>query len=91
MTTKITADDCLAKVKSVIDEIGVDLPDSMIDRAHRVGKVIKINGKEVRQMIIRLTTWRHRTMVYKAWKNSSRHKIKLDLTKRRREILKKTN
>ena len=60
---KETANDCLVRVKSAIDEIGVDLCDSVIDRAHRVGKVIKINGKEVRQMIIRLITWDHRTMV----------------------------
>ena len=88
---KETADDCLAKVKSVIDEIGVDLPDSVIDQAHRVGKDIKVNGKEVSQIVIRLTTWRLRTMIYKAWKNSSRYKIKLDLTKRCRELLKKAN
>ena len=88
---KEMVDDCLAKVKTFLDEIGVDLPHSVIDRAHRVGKVIKINGKEVRQMIIRLTTWRHATVFYKARKNSNRYKIKLDLTNRRRELFRKAN
>ena len=34
-------------------------------------------------MIIRFTTWRHRTAVYKARKASSKYKIRLDLTKKR--------
>ena len=52
---------------------------------------MKVNGKEAGQMIICMTTWCHRTIVYKTWKNSSRYKIKLDLTKRRRELLNKAN
>ena len=45
----------------------------------------------VRSMIVRLTTFRHRTMIFRARKNSTKYKIKLDLTKRRLHLLKKVN
>lgn len=86
-----SSDDCLQKVREVFDEIGVDIPDNVIDRAHRIGKLAKIEGKWVKQMIVRFTTWRHRSMVYKARKKSSKYSIKLDLTRKRRDIIKKAN
>ena len=70
-------------------EIGVDIPDSVIDWGHRVKRAIKVNRKEVRQMIVHLTIWRHRTLIYKAQETSSRYKITLDLTKRCIERLNK--
>eukprot|EP00795_Rhopilema_esculentum_P000999 gene999-10775_t len=45
------ADDCLDKVKHVFAELGVKVPEEVIDRAHRVGKVTNHNGKSGRQMI----------------------------------------
>lgn len=50
-----------------------------------------VKGKKVQQMIVRMTTWWHRTIVYKARKNSIRYRIKLGLTKERLELLKKAN
>ena len=50
-----------------------------------------VNGKKVQQMIVRMTTWRHWTIIYKARKNCNRYRIKLDLTKERLELLKKAN
>ena len=88
---KETGDECLNKVKQVFDELNVDIPETVIDRAHRVGKIVTANGKKVQQMIVRMTTWRHRTIIYKARKNCNRYKIKLDLTKERLELLKRAN
>ena len=42
-------------------------------------------------MIVRFTTWRHRTSVYKARKNCEDFRIKLDLTKERVDLLKRAN
>ena len=65
--------------------------NSVIDRAYRVGKVVKVKGTEGRQMLVRPTTWRHRTHDLQSPKETGTYKIKLDLTKRRREILRKAN
>ena len=64
-----TREDSLEKVQKVFRELNVEIPENVIDRAHRIGKVVKITGNNVRQMIVRMTTWRHRTMVYEARKN----------------------
>ena len=76
-----SADECLNKGKDVFKESGVAIPDEVIDRAHRIGKVQKSRGKKSQQMIVNFTTWRHRTMVYRARKNAKKVKIHLDLTK----------
>eukprot|EP00795_Rhopilema_esculentum_P003884 gene3884-15186_t len=46
-------------------------------------------GKRVHQVLVRFTTWRHRTMVYRARKNCTQYKIKLDLTKKRIDTIRK--
>ena len=69
-----TGEECLQKVKNVFNELKFEIPDTVVDRAHRIGKVIKINGVHVRQMIVRFTIWRHRTIVYNARKNSGKCK-----------------
>ena len=57
------AEDCLSKVKEIISEIELDIPDVVIDRAHRVGKGTK---KDPAAIIVKFTTWRHRTMLYRS-------------------------
>ena len=77
---KETADMVLGKVKNVIEESGVDISDSTIDRAHRIGK----RKGSSQQIIVRFTTHRHRTLFYKARKNiKSGPKVHIDLTKNR--------
>ena len=88
---KESAEECLQKVKDFFAELGVEIPDDVVDRAHRIGKVTNYKGKQSRQMIVKLTTWRHRTMIFRARKNSQRYKARLDLTARRREILQEAN
>ena len=78
-------------MKNVLDSLGIDIPENVIDRAHRVGKAYK-NHKNVscHPMIVRFTTWRHHTMVYRARDKSknAKYKFRLDLTKFRYDILK---
>ena len=42
------------------------LEDSVIDRAHRIGPVYndRTTGKPMQSVIVRFTTFRHRTMFY---------------------------
>ena len=87
------SDDVLNFVKEkIIKEADVDIPENVIDRAHRIGKPIDVDGDHgvisVQSIIVRFTTLRHRTMLFKNRKKLSRVKIYLDLTKRRHAILK---
>ena len=57
---KETAEDCLTSVKKVIKELGADVPNTCIDRAHRIRKEYKDpKGESQHTMIVRFTTWRH--------------------------------
>ena len=38
---KETADDVLVKMKGVVSKLGVEMPDSAYDRAHRIGRIYK--------------------------------------------------
>ena len=59
---KETADTVLGKVINLIEESGVDISDSTIDRVHRIGK----RKGSSQQIIVCFTTHRHRTLFYKA-------------------------
>ena len=86
-TEKETGDDCLEKVKAAISSMGVNLSDFALDRAHRVGKRnTSEKYGEQHFMIARFTTWRERTLVYKARKESTLV-VGLDITKPRQELL----
>ena len=91
-----SGDECLEKVKNLIQDLGVEIPESCIDRAHRIGRAFKTkDGSSVHTVIVKFTTWRHRTLLFKARTNSicKEKKIKMyvDLTKRRVNILKEAN
>ena len=66
--TKESSDDVLDSVKSLFKEAKVDIPESVIDRAHRIGSryLDASSNNYCKSMIIRLTTCRHRTMFYRA-------------------------
>ena len=87
---KETSEDVLTKVKSLITEAKCEIPDAVIDRAHRIGKVYKDkNSKELcKSVIVRFTTFRHRTKFYYARNSLKNVKVKLDLTKERYGIYK---
>ena len=86
------ADDVLEKCKSMWEEADVVLPDSVIDRAHRIGSPYNDRETHIKQqsVILRLTTHRRRSMIYTARKKIfAKHavRVKLDLTKKRYKTL----
>ena len=86
-----TSEQCLDKVLKIFEKMDVQIPNSVIDRAHRIGRPKKPkepSGKVTQQIIIRFTIWRHKTMVYRARKKAPKHiKFRLDLTKKRLNLL----
>ena len=78
-------------VKSEIEESGLIIPEVVLDRAHRIGKtyIDCESNEEKSSVIVRFTTFRHRTMVYKQRKQIKNVKIRLDLTKVRFSLLMK--
>ena len=78
---KESAEDVRNPVKSVIEESACDIPDTALDRAHRIDKYDP-SGKNVRKpVIVWFTTFRYRKMFYRARKNLSENGVHLDLTK----------
>ena len=84
-----SAADCVSKVKDVFQEIDVAVPDEVIDRAHRIGKKVenKQTGVTDQAMIVKFTSWRHRTAVYRGRKKLQDKRIQLDLTSKRAGLL----
>ena len=76
-----SSDKVLEEIKSLFSEASINIPDACVDCAHRVSEIDDT-------VIVRFTTFRHRTMFYtkrKELKNGV--KIHLDLTKARLELL----
>ena len=72
------------------EDEGLTMPGTVIDRAHRIGRLYIDREKNVecQSVIMRLTTFRHRTQLYKVRKLMENISVKLDLTKHRYQILK---
>ena len=78
-----TSSDVLEKVKEICAESHLEIPDSNLERAHRIGKPYfdKIKKVKCKSIIIRFNTFRHRTLLYKAKKDIKQkkgYKIRLD-------------
>ena len=89
-----SSDDVLQFTKSLFKEAKVEVPDNVLSRAHRIGPSYtdRITSKKYKSIIARYTTFRHRTLFYKARKHlKSGFKVKLHLTKSRFNLLKKAN
>ena len=90
--TKESSDDVLGSVKSLFKEAKVDIPESVIDCAHRIGSryLDASSNNYCKSIIIHLTTFRHRTMFYRTKNKLKRGvRIKLDLIKSRYDLLKR--
>ena len=85
-----TLDEVLHKVKCLIKENSCDIPDVVIDKAHRIGKCYYNNKKtnaRCKSITVRFTTFRQRTMFYCSRANLKNNvKLMLDLTKNRYKI-----
>ena len=90
--TNESSDDVLDSVKSLFKEAKVDIPESVIDRAHRIGSryLDASSNNCYKSIIVCFTTFRHRTMFYRAKNKLKRGvRIKLDLTKSKYGLLKR--
>ena len=79
-----TSDEVLDKVVSLMEEAECDIPEVAIDRGHRIGKgyVEKNSKKSCKSIIVRFSTFRHRTKFYRnRSKLKNDVKVKLNLTK----------
>ena len=89
---KETGDICLQKVQTALLANGIDVPDVAFDRAHRIGKrYTSEKYGEQQPMIVRFTSWRERTNVYKQRKSGDVPLVMaVDLTKHRSDLLSET-
>lgn len=91
--TDETSEDVLKKITGMCKEAKLDIPDVVIDRAHRIGNEYENNfNVKCKSIIVRFTTFRHRTRFYRAKKKFKKGiKVKLDLTKKRHKLLVEAN
>ncbi len=85
---------CFEKVKKMVkDDLKVTVPAQIFDRAHRIGEVREdpATKKKYQPIIVRFTTWWHRTQVYRARKSTKKFQVRLDLTRKRAKLLAKAN
>ena len=68
---KETSSDVLEKVKEICAESNLEIPDSNLERAHRIGKsyLDKIKKVNCKSIIVRFNTFRHRSLLYRAKKD----------------------
>ena len=87
-----TEADVFVKIKKLIDDSGCKIPNLMIDRAHRIGpRRTDDDGIGQQSVIARFVSFRHRTLLYNCRKKLKEKKgisIRLDLTKRKHDLLK---
>ena len=77
--------------------MGLNIPEEAIDRVHRIGRKYEVDEVDKdgvvtgvslkQQVIVRFSTWGHRTQVYKARKRSKFMTFKVDLRKRIANLL----
>ena len=84
-TDNETSEEIFKKVQSMIHETECDIPDVVIDRAHRIRNGCKDRKTKIlcKSIIVRFTTFRHRTMFYRNRNKLENNTIvKLDLTRK---------
>ena len=67
-----TSEDVLDSVKNLFGLAEVNIPDVVVDRAHRIGRISKncALNKNCEGIIVRFTTFRHRTMFIRRGQSS---------------------
>ena len=68
-------------MKSLITESGCEIPDVVIGRAHRIGRGYK-DKTPCKSIIVRFSTFRHKTLLYRNRNKLKNAKVRLDLTKK---------
>ena len=89
VATDETADKDIEKVENIFKKACSSLSGNVIDRAHRIGsnyKCFKTNNT-CRSVIVRFNSFKHRTLFYRNRNKLKGVRIKLDLTKKRYNVL----
>ena len=86
-------EDVINLVKDCFAETDVGIPDTALDRAHRIGRVYKDESDQnIHGIIAKFNNFRYRSMFYKNRKKLKGGKrVRIDLTSNRYNFLKKTN
>ena len=86
-----TAEKVLEKVENILKDACPSLSDNVIDRAHRIWsnyKCFKTNNT-CRSLIVRFNSFEHRTSFYRNRNKLKGVRIRLDLTKKRYNVLRR--
>ena len=89
VATDATADNVLEKVQNILNEACPNLSGNAIDRAHRIGSNYKCfrTNNTCHSIIVRFNSFKHRTLFYQNRNKLKGVRIKLDLTKKRYNVL----
>ena len=72
---KEKAEDVINLVKECFAEVDVDIPDTVLDRAHRIGPVYKDESDQnVQGIIVKFNNCRYRAMFYQNWEKTKTRK-----------------
>ena len=87
-----TSEDVVKIVHDFMKDVGIKRSDMVIDRVHRIGlSYMNEDNEKVGSIIVNFTNFRVRILFYDKRKNLDRQiKVRIDLTKRNYDLLKKT-
>ena len=90
---KEKVEDVINLVKDCFAEHTVYIPDTVLDRAHRIGPVYKDKSDQnIQGIIVKFNNFRYRSIFYKNRKKLKQGKhVRIDLTSYRYNFLKKAN
>ena len=88
---KEKVEDVINLVKDSFAEAGVDIRDTALDRAHRIGPVYKNESDQnIQEIIVKFNNFRYRSMFYKNRKELKQGKrVRIDLTSNRFTLIKR--
>ena len=71
LTKHETNEEVYHKIENLSSENDTTIPENVLDRAHRIGTVIKdkLSGQDTQSVIVQFSTFKHHTKVYKARKS----------------------
>ena len=87
------SEDVLDSVKDLFELAEVNIPYLVVDYVQRIGRIYKDQAlnKNCKGIIVRFTTFRHRTMLYRTRSKLKGVEVRLDLTKSLYDLLSNAN
>ena len=84
------SEDCMQKVQDILNELDCGVGIDLIDRVHRIGprKVSNVDRKLYQHVIVRFSSFKDQTKVYRSRKKAKKVKFRLDLMRNRLSTLK---